>query len=77
MFTDRQNKFHGSAVSCHKATMDHDSVTMQFLLDCSVLPDIIKLCQESENPILSDIFYLTRSYIFKLFVTRRRLLAAS
>ena len=51
-----------------------DSTTMQFILDCSVLPDIIKCNSDSENPIMNDIFYLTRTYVFKLFVTRRRLL---
>ena len=51
-----------------------DLTTMQFLLDCSVLPDIISISQESETPILTDIFYLTRSYVFKIFVTRRRLI---
>ena len=51
-----------------------EKTTMQFLLDCSVLPPIIRLSQESENPVLRDIFYLTRTYVFKLFVTRRRLL---
>ena len=52
-----------------------DLTTMQFLLDCSVMSDIILLQQKSENPILTDIFYLTRSYVFKIFVTRRRLLS--
>ena len=51
-----------------------DTTTMQFILDCSVIPSIIKLSQESENPILSDLFYLTRCYVYKIFVTRRRLL---
>ena len=51
-----------------------DNTTMQFLLDCSVLPPIIKLSQESENPVMRDLFYLTRTYVFKLFVTRRQLL---
>ena len=51
-----------------------ETTTMQFLLDCSVLPLIIRLSQQSENPVLHDIFYLTRTYVFKLFVTRRRLL---
>ena len=52
-----------------------DLTTVQFLLDCSILPDIIKLNQESEDLILKDIFYLTRSYVFKIFVTQRRLLS--
>ena len=51
-----------------------DSVTTQLLLDCSVIPEVIKLCQESENPVMKDIFYLTRTYVFKIYVTRRRLL---
>ena len=51
-----------------------ESTTMQFLLDCSVLSPIIRLAQESENPVLHDIFYLTRTYVFKVFVTRRRLM---
>ena len=51
-----------------------EKTTMQFLLDCSVLPPIIRLSQESEIPALQDIFYLTRTYVFKIFVTRRRLL---
>ena len=51
-----------------------EKTTMQFLLDCSVLAPVIRLSQKSENPVLHDIFYLTRTYVFKLFVTRRRLL---
>ena len=50
------------------------ALTMQFLLDCSVIPSVIKCSQESENPVLKDIFYVTRTYVFKIFVTRRRLL---
>ena len=53
---------------------DDDSLTMQLLLDCSVMPEVIKLSQESENPVMKDIFYLTRSYVFKIYATRRRLL---
>ena len=51
-----------------------DTMTIQFILDCSVIPSVIKLSQESENPIFNDLFYLTRCYVYKLFVTRRRLL---
>ena len=56
---------------------NNDLTTVQFLLDRSILPDIIKLNQESEDLILKDIFYLTRSYVFEIFVTRRRLLSLS
>ena len=51
-----------------------DSKTMQLLLDCSVIPEVIQISQKSENPVMKDIFYLTRNYVFKIFVTRRRLL---
>ena len=48
--------------------------TMQFLLDCSALPLVRQQAQESENPIFRDLFYLTRSYVYKLYVTRRQLI---
>ena len=51
-----------------------DKLTMQLLLDCSTIPMVISVTQESESPILADIFYLTRTYCFKVFTTRRRLL---
>ena len=51
-----------------------DMQTMQFLLDCSAIPLVIQQMQESETPVLRDLFYLTRSYVFKLFVTRRLLI---
>ena len=55
----------------------NDALTMQFLLDCSVIPAVIKMSQESENPVMEDIFYVTRTYVFKIYVTRRRLLEES
>ena len=51
-----------------------ENLTMQLLLDCSVLPDIIRMSQESSFPVLKDIFYMSRTYIFKIYVTRKRLL---
>ena len=51
-----------------------DMQTLQFLLDCSAIPQVRQQAQKSENPILRDISYLTRSYVFKLYVTRRRLI---
>ena len=50
------------------------SLTMQFLLDCSAIPLIIKMAQESSDPIIKDIFYMTRTYIYKIYITRKRLL---
>ena len=51
-----------------------DSLSMQLLLDCSVIPEVIKASQESSHPVVQDLFYLTRTYIAKLHHTRRRLL---
>ena len=52
----------------------NDSLTMQLLLDCSVIPEVSKASQETSHPVLQDLFYLTRTYISKLHHTRRRLL---
>ena len=54
-----------------------DSTSMQFLLDCSIIPIVIKTCQESEKNILEDIFFMTRTYVFKIETTRRRLLESA
>ena len=53
---------------------DSDFLSIQFLLDPSVVPAVIESCQESTEPILSDVFYLTRTYVFKLYLTRKKLL---
>ena len=47
-------------------------LTMQLLLDCSVLPDIIRIEQESSHPVLKDIFFMSRTYIFKVMTIQRR-----
>ena len=54
-----------------------DSLTMQFLLDCSVIPSVIQLSRVSSDPVLSDLFYMTRTFVFKIFVTRRRLITVN
>ena len=46
-----------------------ESLTMQLFCDCSVIPSVIKLEQESENQVMKDLFYLSRTYVFKIFVT--------
>ena len=56
---------------------DNDFLSIQFLLDPSVVPTVIESCQESTEPILSDVFYLTRTYAFKFYLTRKRLLENS
>jgi hypothetical protein len=48
-----------------------DTLTMQLLLNCSVIPRDIMMFQEYENPVMKYIFYVTRTYVLKIFVTRR------
>ena len=58
-----------------KACWDvNKSLSMQLLLDCSVIPIIISETQRSEFPVLKDLFYLTRAYVFKIYSERKRLL---
>ena len=38
----------------------------QFLLDCSILPDVIRLRQEHGQPVLHILFYLTRTWCYSL-----------
>ena len=48
--------------------------TMQLLLDCSAIPSIIRLSENKNNTVMSEMFYLTRTFIFKIYLARRRLL---
>ena len=36
-----------------------------------MIPLIIKETQESQEPILTELFYVTRKYVFKIFGTRK------
>ena len=54
-----------------------DSLTMQLLLDCSILPEVIQATQEASHPVMSDLFYLTRTFITKLHYTKQRLISYS
>ena len=61
-----------------QACWDVDTnLTMQFLLDCSTIPLLIKMTQDSQHPVIKDIFYMTRTYVYKIHLTRRRLLETS
>ena len=54
-----------------KACWDvNKSLSMQLLLDCSVIPIIISETQRSEFPVLKDLFYLTRACVFKIYSER-------
>ena len=47
---------------------------MQFLLDCSVLPDIIQIAQNSSSDILVVLFQITRTYCHSLHRERLKLI---
>ena len=49
-----------------------DSLTIQFLLDWSVIPSVINMSQESDNPVMKDIFYVTRTYVFKPLCDKKK-----
>ena len=53
---------------------ENDDTAVRFLLGYSVLPSVIA-AQQSRNDVLDDLFYLTRTYVFKIYLTRRKLLA--
>ena len=47
---------------------------VQFLLDCTVLPDVIKLKQQHSNSVYDSLLYLTRTLCFSVHKTRLKLL---
>ena len=49
-------------------------LVLQFLLDCSVLPDVIKAQQVEGSWVLDTLFYLTRSFCFSVHKARLRIL---
>ena len=51
-----------------------DTERMQFILDCSVLPDVIALHQRLGTMVHDSLFYLTRSLCFSIDKTRSKLL---
>ena len=61
-----------------KAIIQHylkkpSSELVQFLLDCSVIPSIIEVSQDSEM-ILSELFQFTRTWCFNMHMSRLKLL---
>ena len=47
---------------------------VQFLVDCSVLPSVVKATQENGHVILKELFYLTRSWCFSIHKQRMKIL---
>ena len=50
-----------------------DHTAVQSLLNCSVLRCVIR-AQQNQTDILDDLFYITRTYVYKIYLTRRKLL---
>ena len=58
-----------------KYTLESEpSQQLQFLLDCSVLPDVISETQKHGQSVLDSLFYLTRTLCFSLHKARLKLL---
>ena len=57
-----------------KYTVSEPTNTMQFLLDCSVLPSVIQLSQSDGSDALNLIFYLTRTFCASLHKAKFKLL---
>ena len=47
---------------------------VQFLLDCSTMPTVIKAVQDIGESVMQTLFKLTRNYCHRLHVTRRKLI---
>ena len=47
---------------------------IQFLLDCTVLPEVISLVQQHGSSVHDSLLYLTRSYCFSIHKARLKLL---
>ena len=47
---------------------------VQFMLDCSVIPDVISLAQEHGDGVLSDLFKVTRAWCYSLHRERLKIL---
>ena len=45
---------------------------VQFLLDCSTMPTVIKAVQDIGESVMQTLFKLTRNYCHRLHVTRRK-----
>ena len=60
-------------ISCFAPTHDEEK-SVQFLLDCSTLPEVIALRQNQGDWVLDKLFYLTRTYCYSMHKARLRIL---
>ena len=59
--------------ACFAPNIDEEK-SMQFLLDCSTLPEVILLWQQQWDWTMDKLFYLTRSYCYSVHKARLRIL---
>ena len=57
-----------------EALSNEKSYLLQFIIDCSVLPSVIKAVQAHGHGILDDLFYLTRTWCFSIHRQRMKML---
>ena len=51
---------------------DSQNEVMQFLLDCSVIPEVINCVQQHGSYILNDLFYVGRTWCFSIHCERMK-----
>ena len=56
------------------ALMNHPKYLMQFLLDPSVVPDVIAAVQDNGSEVLNEVFHLTRTWCFSIHRDRLKFL---
>ena len=57
-----------------EAITNETAYLVQFILDCSVLPSVIRATQKHGEAILQELFYLTRSWCFSIHKQRMKML---
>ena len=74
IWTRAKVNFPQLAQTISKAMTGKITFRCQFLLDCSVLPEVIVLVQLYGQPVLDQLFYLTRTYCYCLHRERMKIL---
>ena len=57
-----------------KYTVDHPELSLQLILDPSVLPELIELLQQKDEESLNTIIQLTHTFCFSLYKAKLQLL---
>ena len=56
------------------SSCENEYLVIQFLLDCSTLPEVVKAHQAEGSWVLDTLFYMTRTFCFSMHKARLRLL---